>query len=145
MMHPDSRDVPQPGGELYVALSELISSETQRVWVDSVKVDAGAASSFTIYGAYNEKSNPIKIKSCVARSSGAVSTEGVTFFRDRPGRTFPVHHDKAALTALETAYVPFEFLLLPGERVGVTFDATAAATDILELVVTGLYTKLIEC
>jgi hypothetical protein len=115
-----------------------------RYWSSEVRQTAGSAAAITIYSARNEHQHSILIKSCTAKSSGAVSTEGVSIFRDRNGKNIPVYHDKAALTAAETTSIPRPFLLLPGERIGVTFDACAAATDVLELVAFGEHGPVME-
>lgn len=115
-----------------------------RYWSSEVRQSAESASAVTIYSARNEHHHAILIKNCTAKSSGAVSTEGVSIFRDRNGKNIPVYHDKAALTAGETTSVPKSFLLLPGERIGVTFDACAAATDVLELVAFGEHGPVME-
>ena len=115
-----------------------------RYWISEVRQSAGSASAVTIYSLRNDHHHAILIKNCTAKSSGVVSTEGVTFFRDRNGKTIPVHHDKAALTANETTSILRPFLLLPGERIGCTFDACAAATDVLDLVAFGEHGPVME-
>jgi len=115
-----------------------------RYWFEDVKDMAMSAGVVTIYSRYNDRASPIKIISCIAASSGAVAAVGISFDRERAGKTIPVFMDTLSYTANETVSVPCPFLLRPGERIAVTFSSTAAATDLLQLVAYGEYVKEID-
>lgn len=110
---------------------------TKSYWYDHVRKASGTTDATSIISKKNDTGQPIKIISCIASSSGAVSTEGISFFTVKNDESIPIHHDKAALTAKETCACQVHFILQADESIKVTFDKPAAATDVLELIISG--------
>jgi hypothetical protein len=106
-------------------------------WTDHVKIAAGSTSATSLLSKANDTGRSIKVIHCIACSSGAVSTEGISFYRVMNEDESPLYHDKAALTAKEVSVCQVPFILNPEECIKVTFDKPAAVTDLLELVVAG--------
>lgn len=109
---------------------------------DESRQAAGSTSAVTIYLEPNDHERAILVFNCVAQCSGVVSSAGITIFKSRGGRTTPIFHAHAAQVANETCNAPMPFLLLPGEKIGATFDAPAASTNQLYLAADGEYVHL---